>query len=421
MYNKGTLTKYKTDIFGNHYGFFKNNLVKSYSPGILSGYPNATLLNEVQITPLSSLYDIKNKQPGSIYIRYFDDTAVNPLSSALSAVFVKYPPYIKTDLQNSVIDFDLIFNTLILETPKFLIFDKLNFDFDTKQFETKYTKPTYFEKYKNSHDLETNSNFWYDSESKKIIVSFLSLVSSTSGSSKTLYPKIYEADINDLKFKKMYPSNETLNSLSSFVIDLGAQQFIPALCDKGLLNYDHESQILSHLVKCYDNNGISVLLNYKFLKTFSYYTLDSAILYKPLGFIFDLNFEGSNFYDTVQYSGNFNGLIGSQPNFLSFLASNSAENGYNYYYVSEFPLTVDLGISAFVYCDNTLSNTFNVFVSSKNLNLRDVYGTLVYDFSGSNQYTFTSINDSLTANLGGFAYSITYMASAQHVLKLLPI
>ena len=118
---------------------------------------------------------------------------------------------------------------------------------------------------------------------------------------------------------------------------------------------------------------------------------------------------------------NFNGLIGSQPNFLSFLASNSAENGYNYYYVSEFPLTVDLGISAFVYCDNTLSNTFNVFVSSKNLNLRDVYGTLVYDFSGSNQYTFTSINDSLTANLGGFAYSITYMASAQHVLKLLPI
>lgn len=420
LYNRGFLTKYKTDIFGNHYGFFKNNLVKSYSPGIVSGYPIETLLNKTTITPLSSLYDIKNTQFGSIYIRYFDDTTIEPLSSALSAVFVKYPFYVKTELQNSVINFDIIYNTIIIETPKFLIFDKLNFDFDTKQFETKYNKPTYFEKYKNSYDLENSSNFWYDSESNKLIVSFLNLFSSTSGTNKILYPKIYEADINDLQFKKMYPDIETVDALSSFTIDLGSQQFIPSFCDKSLLNYDHESQVLSHLVKCYDNNGLSVLLNYKFLKTFSYYTLSNAILYKPLGFLFDLNYEGKTFYDTVQYSGSFTGLIGGQPEFLTFLCSNSSLSGYNYYYVSEVSLTIDPGVSAFIYCDNTLSNTFDIFVNSVNMNLRDVYGTLVYDFSGSNEHSFTTINETITANLGGYNYTITYMTSAQHVLKLIP-
>jgi hypothetical protein len=198
------------------------------------------------------------------------------------------------------------------------------------------------------------------------------------------------------------------------------QKFVPSYCDKSLLNYDHESQILSHLVKCYDTNGISLLLNYKFLKTFSYYTFDSAIAYKPSGFIFDLNYEESNFYETVQYTGNFNGLIGSQPEFLSFLFSNSSLSGYNYYYVSDYFVTINPGVSAFIFCDNTLSNTFNVFVNSVNMNLRDVYGSLVFDFSGSNEYEFSSINDSITANLGT-NYTITYVSSAQHVLKLIPI
>ena len=133
------------------------------------------------------------------------------------------------------------------------------------------------------------------------------------------------------------------------------------------------------------------------------------------------HYETSNFYEIVQYAGIFNGILGSQPQFLSLLLANSSFSGYNFYYVSEYVTTINPGVSAFVFCDNTLSNTFDVLIDSQNMNLRDVYGSLVFDFSGSNEHEFTSINDSITASFGSYNYTITYVASAQHVLKLIPL
>ena len=120
---------------------------------------------------------------------------------------------------------------------------------------------------------------------------------------------------------------------------------------------------------------------------------------------------------TVRHIGLETGIAGSQPYFSSFIASNISYAGYNYYYVSTGSLSIAPNVSAFVFCDNTVSNTFNVIIDVYNLNLRDVYGTLVYDFSGPNEHYFTTINESITAQFGSSIYSFTYVASGQHVLK----
>jgi hypothetical protein len=421
LYNQGILTKYKTDIFGNHFGFFKNSLTKSYSAVSLSAYPSYTSLKPTTLTSLSSIYERENIQKGQVYLRYYDDSSIVPLSAALSAIFIKYPTKIKFELDNSIIDFDVIFNTVIIETPKYLIFDKLNFDFDRKIFDASYTKNTYFEKYNLSSILENNSNFWYKKEYKEILFSLLTLLPENSSTNyKILYPEIYAGNIHDLNFVKIYPIEASTSALSGLIINLGTQQFNPTYCDKSLLNYNHESQVLSHLVKCYDNNLIPILLNYKFVKFFKNIELQKATAFKPCGFIFDQNYAGTNFDQTVQHVGIFSGIVGAQPQFLSFLASVSSLSGYNFYYVSEYPLTVNQGTSSFVFCDDTLTNTFDVYLGSLNLNLQDVYGTLVYDFSGSNEHFFNSLNDSITATSGAYSYTITYVASAQHVIKIIP-
>lgn len=421
LYNRGILTKYKTDIFGNHFGFFKNSLTRTYSAASLSAYPSYTLLRPTETSPLSSLYNRENVQNGQVFLRYYDDSAIVSLSAALSAIYIKYPTNVRNELENALVDFDVIFNTIILETPKYLVFDKLNFDFDLKIFDASYTKNTYFQKYNLTPILENNSNFWYDEEYKNIIISLLTLLSENSSTNnKILYPKIYVGNIHDLDFSKVYPKEETASALSGLIIDLGTQQFNPTYCDKSLLNYNHESQVLSHIVKCYDNNLIPVLINYKFVKFFNNIELENSITFKPCGYIFDQNYSGTNFYQTVQHVGIFSGIVGAQPQFLSFLASVSALSGYNFYYVSNYPLTVNPGVSSFVFCDDTLTNSFDVYLGSLNLNLQDVYGTLVYDFSGSNEHYFTTLNDSVSAVSGPFTYTITYVASGQHVIKIIP-
>jgi len=422
LYNKGILSKYKTDIFGNHYGLFKNSLTDSYSAVSTSlQYPSATDIFSTNITALSSLYEKQNLQIGQVYVRLYNDTNVLPLSTALSGIFIKYPAVVRTELQNYLLDMDLIFNTIILETPNYVVLDKINFDFETNSFNSIYTKETYYKKYTENSSLENYSNFWYDDEYKKIYLNFLTLFETNSAKSeKILYPKILVADIQDLKFSNFYPEFENIRSLSSFAVNLSFENYNSTYNDRSLLNVHHESQILGILVKSYNNNGVPLLQNYKFKRAFKGLSLDQFLVLKPCGFIYDRNYNDIIKKQTVRHSSFYSSIVGNQKNFNSLVCTTSSSNYYNYYYAATEPLTISSTVSSFVLCDSTLTNVFAITAGNKNLNLRDVYGTLVYDFSGNNQHYFTTINDSITAQDGSNVFSITYVASGQHVIYIDP-
>ena len=422
LYNKGILTKYKTDIFGNHYGLFKNSLTNSYSAISTSlHYPSSTDLFSIRSTPLSSLYEKQNIQLGQVFVRLYDDSSVLPLSAALSGIFVKYPINVRTELQNSLVDFDLIFNTVILETPNYVVLDKINFDFETNLFNGNYTKNTYYEKFTKNSSIENYSNFWYDDEYKKIILSFLTLFETNSSKSeKIVYPKILVADIQNLEFEKFFPKTETIQTLSSIVVNLSSENYNSSYNDRSLLNVHHESQTLGVLVKSYNNNGIPLLQNYKFKRSFNGVNLEQFLTIKPCGFIYDRNYNDIIKNQTVRAISFYSSSVANQNQFNSLIFAASSQSYYNFYYVSTLPLTISSTVSSFVVCDSTITNVFTVSAGNKNFNLRDVYGTLVYDFSGSNEHYFTTINDSVTAQDGPNQFSITYVASGQHVIYIDP-
>jgi hypothetical protein len=422
LYNKGILTKYKTDIFGNHYGLFKNSLTNSYSAiSTYVHYPSATSLYTTNTSSLCSLYAKQNFQPGQVFVRSYDDTKVLPLSSALSGIFIKYPTIVRNELENSIIDMELIFNTIVLETSNYIVLDKINFDFDTNTFNGFYTKNTYFKKYNTDSNIENYSNFWYDDESNNIFLAFLTLFQENSSTSKKIvYPKVFAANIQSLNFTKIYPINENIQSLSSFIVNLSSENFNLSLNDRSLMNISHESQILGILVKSYNKNGIPILNNYKFKRSFNTLALDNFLSFKPCGFIYDRNYNDRIKEQTVRHISLSSSIVANQKDFNSLVCSSSSSEFFNYYYAASQPLTVSSTVSSFIVCDSTVTNTFTVSAGNTKLNLRDVYGTLVYDFSGSNQHYFTTINDSITAQDGMNIFSITYVASGQHVIYIDP-
>lgn len=422
LYNKGILTKYKTDIFGNHYGLFKNSLINSYSAVSTSlHYPSSTNIFSTVTTPLCSLYEKQNAQHGQVFVRLYDDTSVLPLSSALSGIFVKYPNEVRTELQNELIDMDLMFDTIFLETRNYIVLDKIHFDFETNKFNGKYTKNTYYKKSVSNPSIENYSNFWYDDEYKKIFLNFLTLLDSNSATSKKIiYPKVLVSDIQNLDFQKYYPVIENVQSLSSFIVNLSAENYSVSYNDRSLLNYHHESQTLGVLVKSYNNNGIPLLQNYKFKRFFEGLTLENFLVFKPCGFIYDRNYNDIIKNQTVRHVSFYSSIVGNQNQFNSFITASFDQNYYNFYYAASQPLTVSSTVSSFIVCDSTITNVFTISAGNKNLNLRDVYGTLVYDFSGSNEHYFTTINDSITAQDGSNVFSITYVASGQHVIYIDP-
>ena len=163
-----------------------------------------------------------------------------------------------------------------------------------------------------------------------------------------------------------------------------------------------------------------MLNNYKFNRSFNSLSLDNFLTFKPCGFIYDRNYNDRIKDQTVRHVSLSSSIVANQKDFNSLVCASSASEFFNYYYAASQPLTVSSTVSSFVICDSTITNIFYVSAGNINLNLRDVYGTLVYDFSGSNQHYFTTINDSITAQDGANIFSITYIASAQHVIYIDP-
>ena len=89
-------------------------------------------------TSLTSQLPISERRDttGTIHMRNIYSTQIEPLSSALSAVFLKYHDDVDVlnEINNKILNFDIIKDILFLETPTYLIIEKYDFDFTTEKF-----------------------------------------------------------------------------------------------------------------------------------------------------------------------------------------------------------------------------------------------------------------------------------------------
>ena len=71
-------------------------------------------------------------------------TEIAPISSTLSAVFLKYhdEPAVLNEINNQIITFDIIKDVIFIETPNYLIIEKYKFDFTTEKFTTLLSRKT---------------------------------------------------------------------------------------------------------------------------------------------------------------------------------------------------------------------------------------------------------------------------------------
>jgi hypothetical protein len=228
------LDNWVTDIFGNQYGLYKD----------LENVPYSERINT----------------PGEIWVRK-NSQFVSPGAVALSAVFDTYKgTTIINDLTGSYVlnyitdlsglnikKIDLFFDTLMIETPGVLLFEKINYDFEKDEIfsiadDSRYLSlvvPTFTNLLREyapypSLVLESSSEFllkedefkillelknygaiakpgdtWFFPEQKLVTISVCSLSSSSiedySSVPSIIAPELYQLDLNKNKFKKVFP------------------------------------------------------------------------------------------------------------------------------------------------------------------------------------------------------------------------
>lgn len=330
------LDNWVTDIFGNQYGLYKDIKNTSYSERI--------------------------NTPGEIWVRK-NSQFVAPASVGLSSVFDSYigmalmndltGSYILNyinDLSGSNIKrIDMFFDTLLIETPGVLIFEKINYNFDKDEIFSITDNARHislvvpvstnllreFEPYptliidpdenvlqqnefkillENSDTIAKPGDTWFFPEQKLITISICSL------SSGIIAPELYQLDSNKLKLQKIFPLlREDILSIASLT-SLNIQEISRPLLSYNSLKREY---LFAFLCKNQENRDIIIELiitniNPPSLKGINVYTPN------PIGTLSEPPIIKHNLNVTVNF-----------PEALNFQLS--AENGVTDYESADMP------------------------------------------------------------------------------------
>ena len=238
---------YSNRVDDIRYGFYHTDptTIDGFAPGpgVIDYFHDADINKDGQIDLLElaeatelynstgsteSLYQ-KQFLPGVLWVKTLNNNTATA-SASLSAVYQKYinNSTIYRELSSNLFStFEVFFDTLVIETPSAVLYEKIYLDYDTYQIKTSTTNylPIDLGLTNNTAVITdtltggvvspvVNTYYggnWYDSNSKTVtICTLLSGTLSASGVSGLIVPVLYQFNINNTtNRKRVYPTDTT--------------------------------------------------------------------------------------------------------------------------------------------------------------------------------------------------------------------
>tara|TARA_R110002020_G_scaffold109856_7_gene254136 strand:+ start:2196 stop:5066 length:2871 start_codon:yes stop_codon:yes gene_type:complete len=243
---------------------FTDNIEFNYSPAEESFDYKDDVFNVTSFTTVDSnkeeLFN-RNKHLGKIYIKNINKGPTTPsvkeLTDTLDYLSGKYNNSICHELSTKVVDFDIIYNTLFVETSSFLVTERTIYE------DNEFVSPNTF-----TNTLNINTNF-YDKVSNRLRVGsnvfFVKMErDQLSYKNNRLYPRIYKYSYADDKTEQIFPTTGNSAASSSCFFDLSTFDSVYIECGKPNLTYSSDNEQFNLAVLVKDQNKAPLLVNYLF-------------------------------------------------------------------------------------------------------------------------------------------------------------
>ena len=209
-------------------GYFTDDISLKNSFNYADDYRYLDNVSDDSLTILSPLTsesvvltnEDKKRLTGKIYIKNQRYSQSLPISAALSNILSKYSTAVQYDIYNNTVDFDVINDCLVLQTPNNLVIDKISYADGV--FETPSTKNTLFSI---NSAVKTNqlSNRFYIEGTDNIYFTIFETISTSFTSASAvaknywyIVPNIYVYNTHTCNYSKLFPLQSTEQTLSSF-------------------------------------------------------------------------------------------------------------------------------------------------------------------------------------------------------------
>jgi len=273
------------------------------------------------ITENKTIYDAEYRAYGDIYFRRITNSEILPLSAALSAIFIKYEEPVQEELATKVINFDIFYDTILIETENYAVFDAVVPSADNKTIFSNTGTMNVVSK--GIHrEFEKLSTVWFDEINNTLLVCKMCILPELSASNyKIVYPKVFLYDIGTKEFNQVYPLERdeilTFEMLRGFsLIDKSIELNIVEI-DKPVLTYNNDTDTYK---LTYVGRDVSCMF-YIFVIEFAYIngvvTVKTQTMYMPTMDVLDLNFANPIFlteFDSYATIGTRTGSIDKSDN-----------------------------------------------------------------------------------------------------------
>lgn len=224
-------------------------------------YDDTVFETTTTVTNTSAAFDRFNSKnlQGKIYVKNTSTSTSGEIFDLLPYLSTKYSTAIVNDISSRVLDFDLMYDTLFIQTSSFFVIEQLNFE--DNRFKDPFTdnislpvRTNNFDKISNRFKRDLNV-YYYKLK-----------VEHNSSQTKTLsvYPEIYEYNYTDKTNKKIFPKNnlELSSNISRFI--LSGYDVLYDKVDSPIITYREDIDLfnLSYLIK--DQNMSPVIASHNF-------------------------------------------------------------------------------------------------------------------------------------------------------------
>ena len=293
LIDKGTLTDWYSDIYGNEFGLYK------------------------KLDENTTLYDKRNLVKGELYVKNTVTNLVSSFNNFFTTLYLKYPEKVGKELKDKFYSFYLIKNVLVIETENYVILDSYDFDLGIGKALNTLLPGIYIPKFEINSNLEKFINSYYVEENNTLFLCFLKLLPTLSASNyKSLYPVIYKMDVDTLNFEQKFPGrvfDATIYSLSSNITkDLSEVDL--RYVEGGKFSFKDKFNVYNLSYLAYNLNEIPFLVNEQFTlnENKNEFTAYLPVLNKPYFYTHDVNFSNPTVDSTLRLAGTYSELAGNK-------------------------------------------------------------------------------------------------------------
>ena len=229
----------------------------------------STVLSDLSSSTVILTREEKKSLDGMLYVKNGTYSTSEPVSAALKGIFSKYSLAVQDQINHELIDFDIIQNTIFLETRSNLIIDKIIHT--GGKFIAPTTVNTLFS-VNSARGIETFTNRFYIEETGKVYFArFKNGTGSNCGkvadNFKSVYPEIYEYSIVNNTSTKIYPESATDASLSAFelnIVNENIRNYAPESVHTPKIAYNSRNDLFKVTYIVNDKNDFTHMVDVSF-------------------------------------------------------------------------------------------------------------------------------------------------------------